>query len=64
MIQIFFLNKKTKYFAIIDNNLSASNFDKINFLNQMLKSIKLKNEELRLKRDIIKKNKEKMKNSS
>ena len=49
---------------IIIINFSLSNSNKMNFLNQILKSIKLKNKELRLKRNIIKKNKEKMKNSS
>ena len=57
-------NKRYKYFIIINNNSFTSNFDKINLLNQILKSIKLKNKELWLKRDIIKENKEKIKNLS
>ena len=64
MIQIFFQDINVKYFIIIDNDFSLSNFDKINLLNQILELIKLKNKELRLKRDIIKKNKKKIENSS
>ena len=65
MIQIFFQDIDVKYFIIINNNsFSSSNFDKMNLLNQMLESIKFKDEKLRLKRDIIKENKGKIENSS
>jgi hypothetical protein len=51
-IQTFFPNKKTKYFAVIDNNPPPSNSEKMKLLNQMLESAKLKDKELDLERDI------------
>ena len=63
-VQTFFQSIDVKYFAVINKDSSSSNSNKMNLLNQMLKSIKFKDKELRLKRDIIKENKEKMKNLS
>ncbi len=62
-IQIFFQSIHVKYFAVIDNNPPPSNSDKMNLLNQMLESAKLKDTELRLEKDIMKEDKGKMENS-
>ena len=56
-MQTFFPNKETKYFTVIDNNPSPSNSEKMNLLNQMLESAKLKDKELNLERDIVKEDK-------
>ena len=53
-----------KYFAVIDNNSPLNNFEKMNLLNQILESAKLKDEELRLEKDVVKDDKGKTKNSS
>ena len=45
-IQTFFRGTDVKYFTVIDNNPPPSNSEKMNLLNQMLESAKLKDEEL------------------
>ena len=62
-IQTFFQSIDVKYFVVIDKSSSSSNSNKMNLLNQMLKSIKLKDKELRLERDIVKEDKGKTENS-
>ena len=51
-IQVYYLYK------------DLNNVDKLNLLNQMLKLIKFKNKKLYLKKNIVKKNKRKIENSS
>ena len=62
-IQTFFQGTDVKYFAVIDNNPSPSNSDKMNLLNEMLESAKFKDKELCLERDIVKEDKGKTENS-
>ena len=62
-IQTFFHGTDVKYFAVIDNNPPPSHSDKMNLLNQMLESAKLKDKELRSERDIVKEDKGKTENS-
>jgi len=63
MIQTFFQGRDTKYFAVINDHPPLNNSDKINLLNQMLESAKLKDKELRSERDIVKEDKGKTENS-
>ena len=62
-IQTFFQGTNIKYFAVIDDNPPPSDSDKMNLLNQMLESAKLKDKELNLERDIVKEDKRKTENS-
>ena len=63
MIQTFFQGMDVKYFAVTVANPPPSNSDKMNLLNQMLESAKLKDKELLLERDIVKEDKGKTENS-
>src|SRR5438046_9591586 len=63
MIQTFFQGREVKYFAITVANPPPSNSDKMNLLNKMLESAKLKDKELNLERDIVKEDKGKTENS-
>ncbi len=60
----FFQGTDVKYFAVTVVNPPPSNSNKMNLLNQMLESAKLKDKELRLEKDIVKEDKGKTENSS
>ena len=62
-MQTFFQNRDTKYFAVIESNPPPNNSDKMNLLNQMLESAKLKDKEAQLERDIIREESGKTENS-
>jgi len=62
-IQTFFPNTDTKFFAVTVANPPPTNSDKMNLLNQMLESAKLKDKELRLEKDIVREDKGKTENS-
>ena len=63
MIQTFFQGIDVKYFAFIDNNPPPSNSEKMDLLNQMLESAKLKDKEVCLEKDIVKEDKGKTESS-
>ena len=62
-MQTFFQNRDIKYFAVIESNPPRNNSDKMNLLNQMLESAKLKDKEAQLERDIIREESGKTENS-
>ena len=62
-IQTFFQGIDIKYFAVIESNPRPNNSDKMNLLDQMLESAKLKDKEAQLERDIIREESGKTENS-